>query len=208
MWIDLTQRRPGLCCPLAFLRLNSPQIDWCWQWLRVLCRKDGARRRRVFVCEQGRQHNTGAPNTRGSTQWSHRAPKALPKALPGCWDTVTAWAGLARLERLASGTGGQLRCHLWVRRPLLHLRERTWAQHTHTQILSLPPLLHPPEQLLMFHSSKLDLVTEPNRFCTLATAAPGWWGGDVPGGYNGCRLSACTTTVMETFIHASIQSMH
>ena len=31
---------------------------------------------------------------------------------------------------------------------------------THGEMLSLPPLLHPPEQLLMFHSSKLGLVTD------------------------------------------------
>lgn len=50
-------------------------------------------------------------------------------------------------------------------RPLLHLCERTRgrAHNTpcrHTEILSLLPLLHPPEQLLMFHSSRLDLVTD------------------------------------------------
>lgn len=33
------------------------------------------------------------------------------------------------------------------------------SAHTYTDMLVLPPLLHPPEQLLMFYSSKIDLVT-------------------------------------------------
>ena len=149
---------PAFCRPLAFsssefasdwlvltMPQSAPQEGWREEgWVRVCVR--------VCVCR--------APNTRGSSQRSQRAPKTLLKALPGYWDTVSAWPGL------------DLEPGIWNHRPIKMSSVilppslsfvRTRGIHTTTlsqKCSHCPPLLHSPEQLLMFQSSKLDLVTD------------------------------------------------
>lgn len=88
----------------------------------------------------------------GAPSRATRLLKTFPNAMPGNWDTVTAWTWPGRLSRLASGTKRPIKMSSAI--PAAS-PSSVWMR-TYSQ----PLLLHLPEQLLMFHSWKRDLVSD------------------------------------------------